>query len=152
MKKVLSFSVLLVLCLTIFVGCGSKDVKLSETINKINNDYSLSLQTLSNADDLNKYYGINTADVKQFAAEIDPNNNAPVEIVLVEAVDSTAADNIETALTTRYNSILSQYSSYTPEKLDMVKACKVTKDGNFVSLIVSDKAPDMLNTYYTFIK
>lgn len=152
MKKVLSFSVFLVLCLTIFVGCGSKDVKLSEAINKINNDYSLSLQTLSNADDLNKYYGINTADVKQFAAEIDPNNNAPVEIVLVEAVDSTAADNIETALTTRYNSILSQYSSYTPEKLDMVKACKVTKDGNFVSLIVSDKAPDMLNTYYTFIK
>lgn len=152
MKKVLSFSVLLVLCLTIFVGCGSKDVKLSEAIDKINNDYSLSLQTLSNADDLNKYYGINTADVKQFAAEIDPNNNAPVEIVLVEAVDSTAADNIETALTTRYNSILSQYSSYTPEKLDMVKACKVTKDGNFVSLIVSDKAPDMLNTYYTFIK
>lgn len=152
MKKVLSFSVLLVLCLTIFVGCGPKDVKLSEAINKINNDYSLSLQTLSNADDLNKYYGINTADVKQFAAEIDPNNNAPVEIVLVEAVDSTAADNIETALTTRYNSILSQYSSYTPEKLDMVKACKVTKDGNFVSLIVSDKAPDMLNTYYTFIK
>lgn len=152
MKKVLSFSVLLVLCLTIFVGCGSKDVKLSEAIDKINNDYSLSLQTLSNADDLNKYYGINTADVKQFAGEIDPNNNAPVEIVLVEAVDSTAADNIETALTTRYNSILSQYSSYTPEKLDMVKACKVTKDGNFVSLIVSDKAPDMLNTYYTFIK
>ena len=152
MKKVISLATVLVLCLAMFAGCGSKDVKLSEAMDKINNDYSLSLQTLSSTDDLSKYYNINADDVKQFAAEIDSNNDAPVEIVLVEAVDSTAAGNIETALTTRYNSIVSQYSSYTPEKLDMVKDCKVTKDGNFVSLIVADNASDILDTYYSFIK
>lgn len=152
MKKVISIVSVLVLCLAIFAGCGAKEVKLSEAMDKINSDFSLSLQKLESADELNTYYSIDTADVKQFAAEIDPNNNAPVEIVLIEAVDADAASRVESALTTRYNAIYSQYSSYTPEQLDMVKACKVTKDGNFVSMIVADKGADMLNVFYSYIK
>ena len=152
MKKVFSIVAAFVLCLAIFTGCGAKEVKLSEVMDKINSDFSLSLQKLESADELNTYYSIDTADVKQFAAEIDPNNNAPVEIVLIEAVDADAASRVETALTTRYNAIYSQYSSYTPEQLDMVKACKVTKDGNFVSMIVADKGADMLNVFYNYVK
>ena len=152
MKKVISIVSVFVLCLAVFAGCGAKEVKLNEVMDKINSDFSLSLQTLKSADELNTYYSIDTADVKQFAAEIDPNNNAPVEIVLIEAVDADAASRVETALTTRYNAIYSQYSSYTPEQLDMVKACKVTKDGNFVSMIVADKGADMLNVFYSYVK
>ena len=152
MKKVISIVSAFVLCLAIFTGCGAKEVKLNEVMDKINSDFSLSLQTLKSADELNTYYSIDTADVKQFAAEIDPNNNAPVEIVLIEAVDADAASRVETALTTRYNAIYSQYSSYTPEQLDMVKACKVTKDGNFVSMIVADKGADMINVFYSYVK
>ena len=152
MKKIVSLVTAFVLCLAVFAGCGAKDVKLNEVMDKINADFSLSLQTLDSVDDLNKYYSIDTADVKQYAAEIDPNNNAPVEIVLVEANDADAATRIETALTTRYNAIYSQYSSYTPEKLDMVKSCKVTKDGNFVSMIVADKGADMLKVFYSYVK
>ena len=152
MKKVISIVSAFVLCLAIFTGCGAKEVKLSEVMDKINSDFSLSLKKLESAYELNTYYSIDTADVKQFAAEIDPNNNAPVEIVLIEAVDADAASRVESALTTRYNAIYSQYSSYTPEQLDMVKACKVTKDGNFVSMIVADKGADMLNVFYSYVK
>ena len=152
MKKTISLALALILSLVALAGCGSADVNLSEVMDKINSEYTLSLQTLESADDLNKYYSIDTADIKQFAAEIDSNNDAPVEIVMIEAVDSAAADRIETALTTRYNSIVSQYASYTPDKLSMVESCKVTKDGNFVSMIVADDADEMLNTYYEYVK
>ncbi len=152
MKKVISIVSVVVLCLAIFAGCGSKEVNLSDAMTKINADYMISLQTLDSADDLNKYYNIDTADVKQFAAEIDSNNDAPVVIILVEAVDSAAADRVEAALTTYYNSMVSIYGSYTPDKLDMVKSCSVTKDGNFVSLIVSDNAEGMLEIYNSYIK
>ena len=57
-------------------------------MDKLNSDFSLSLRVLESVDDLNTYYSIDTADVKQYAAEIDANNDAPVEIVLVEAVDA----------------------------------------------------------------
>lgn len=152
MKKVISIVSAFVLCLAIFTGCGAKEVKLSEVMDKINSDFSLSLQKLESADELKTYYSIDTADVKQFAAEIDPNSNAPVEIVLIEAVDADAATRVESALTTRYNAIYSQYSSYTPEQIDMVKACKVTKDGNFVSMIVADKGAEMLDVFYSYVK
>lgn len=152
MKKVISLAFVLILSLAALAGCGSADVNLSEVMDKINSEYSLSLQTLESADDLNRYYGIDTTDVKQFAVEFNSNNDAPVEIVMVEAVDSEAATRVETALTTRYNSIISQYASYTPDKLSMVEACKVTKDGNFVSMIVAENADGMLNIYYEYVK
>lgn len=153
MKKVISFAAVLAMCFVLLTGCGSGDVKLNEVMDKINADFSPEItKTLTEAEELNAYYSINADDVKQFAAEINPDNNAPVEIVMVEAVDSDAADSVEQALTTRYNSIYSQYSSYTPEKLDMVKNCKVTKNGNFVTLIVADDADKMLDVYYEYVK
>ena len=152
MKKVFSIATSIILCLALLTGCGAKEVNLTEVMDKLNSDFSLSLRVLESVDDLNTYYSIDTADVKQYAAEIDSNNDAPVEIVLVEAVDADAATRVETALTTRYNAIVNQYSSYTPEKLDRVKACKVTKDDNYVTMIVADKAADMLNVYYDFFK
>lgn len=152
MKKLVSLIIAAVMCLSVFVGCGTSSVDLNEVVNKINSDYSLSLEKLSSADDLNTYYSIESADVKQFAAEMDSTNDAPKEIVLIEAVDSAAADRVEQALTTRYNSIYQTYSSYSPEQLDMVKNCKVTKDGNYVSLIVATDAEDMLEIYYGYIK
>lgn len=152
MKRIFAVAVALVLCLSLLAGCGSKDVNLNDVMTKLNSDFSLSLQTLSSADELNTYYSISTDDVKQFAAEIDSTNDAPKEIILIEATDADAATRVEEALTTRLNSIMATYNSYSPDQVDMVKACKVTKDGNFVSLIVADKAPDMLNVYYEYVK
>ena len=69
-----------------------------------------------------------------------------------EATDSDAASRVETALTNRYNSIFQQNASYSAENLDMVKNCKVTKDGNFVTMIIGEKASDMLKMFNDSIK
>lgn len=152
MKKIITLAVAMVMCLSLLAGCGSKDVNLNDVMTKLNSDYSLSLDPLSSVDELNTYYSINTEDVKQFAAEIDSTNDAPKEIVLIEATDADAASRVEEALTSRLNSIMATYNSYSPDQVDMVKACKVTKDGNFISLIVADQAPEMLDVYYEYIK
>ena len=152
MKRFFALVLAAVMAVSVFAGCGGGGKDLKETMKTINSTYSLSLKELENKDDLKKYYSINPDSVKQFAAEIDSNNNAPVEIVLVEAKDSAAADEVEKALGGRYNSIISQYASYPPEKLDMVKACKVSKDGNYVSLIVAENGPEILKTFQDSIK
>lgn len=152
MKKVVSLVSVIIMCLSILSGCGSSNADLSEVMGKINTDFNLSLRKLENVDDLNTYYSINTADVKQFAAEIDSNSNAPQEIVLVEAVDADAASRVEQALTNRYNSIYGTFKSYSPEQVSVVEGSKVTKDGNFVSMIVAENSADMLDVYYQFVK
>ena len=128
MKKVISFAAVLILCLSIFAGCGAKEVNLGDVMDKMNTEYSV---------DATKY---ETKDSKN------------TEVVLVEAADSDAASRVETALTNRYNSIFQQNASYSAEELDMVKNCKVTKDGNFVTMIIGEKASDMLTMFNDSIK
>lgn len=153
MKRIIAFVLAAVMMVAVFAGCGgTKEADLSAVMTEINTQYNLSLTTIDTADKLTKYYSINADDVKQFAAETNQDNNAAIEIVLVEAVDADAATRVEGALTNRYNSIVQQYSAYTPEKLDMAKACKVTKDGNFVSMIIADDAAGMLSIYDSSIK
>ena len=141
MKKVVSLVTIFVLCLTALAGCsGSKEVDLKTVLSDIDSN------------DLKKYYSIDTEDVKQFAAEINSDSNSRVEIVLVEAVDADAASRVNDALSKTYTSIVTQYSGYNAEKLPMVEACKVTQDGNYVTMIVADQGPEILETFYGYIK
>lgn len=150
MKKVISIAVALVLCLSIFAGCGAKEVNLADLMDKMNSEYSVDATKV----DMYKYYNINADDIKQFAAEVGKSDtdSKNTEVVLVEATDSDAASRVETALTNRYNSIFQQNASYSAEELDMVKNCKVTKDGNFVTMIIGEKASDMLTMFNDSIK
>ena len=151
MKRIIALVIAAIMSVSVLAGCGG-GADLNKVMTDINSSYSLNLKSLESKDDLSKYYSIDPEGVKQFAAEIDSNNNAPVEIILVEATDADAASEIEKALAARYNSIVSQYASYTPEKLDSVKKCKVTKDGTFVSLLVADNAEEILQKYQESIK
>lgn len=159
MKKVISLVLVALVAIAVFAGCGgnngdaAKSVELNSVLDQINSSNGLSLEKVTEAKMIKRYYGVDEADVKQFAVEMDKTDpNAPVEIVLIEAKDADAATRIETALNTRLNSVLSTYTSYTPEKVDMVKACKVTKDGNYVTLIIADNAPAMVTTFQNSIK
>lgn len=156
MKKIISLICVAVICLTVFAGCGGAgaEADLSSVLKEMNTEYSVSgVEEITDVNELNAYYQINSDDVKQFAAEISSNSSDDyVEIVLVEANDSTAAQNITTQLTNRYNSIYSQYASYSADQLDMIKSCKVTTDGNFVSMIVSKDAQGMLDIFYKSVK
>ena len=118
-------------------------------MDKMNSEYSVDATKYETKDDMYKYYNIN-----QFAAEVGKSDtdSENTEVVLVEATDSDAASRVETALTNRYNSIFQQNASYSAEKLDMVKNCKVTKDGNFVTMIIGEKAFDMLKMFNDSIK
>ena len=154
MKKVISFAAVLILCLSIFAGCGAKDVNLGDVLDKTNTEYSVDATKYETKEDMYKYYNINADDIKQFAAEVGKSDtdSKNTEVVLVEAADSDAASRVETALTNRYNSIFQQNASYSAEELDMVKNCKVTKDGNFVTMIIGEKASDMLTMFNDSIK
>ena len=120
----------------------------------MNSEYSVDATKYETKDDMYKYYNINADDIKQFAAEVGKSDtdSENTEVVLVEATDSDAASRVETALTNRYNSIFQQNASYSAEKLDMVKNCKVTKDRNFVTMIIGEKASDMLKMFNDSIK
>lgn len=159
MKKIFSLTVSVVMIFTavLFSGCtGTKEAELSAVLQDINSRYSSAtsgLTQLEEVSDLDKYYEISKEDVKQFAAEINADaSTAPVEIVMVEAKDSQGADDIEQKLNNRYQTIYSQYASYSAEQLKMAKKCSVTRAGNYVVLIVAQDYDGMIEIVNSAIK
>lgn len=141
MKKI-CFSIVAILLVCLFLcSCGSKNVDLNQIMNKINDEYGISNVTvIDDAAKLKRYYEIDDSLVKQFAVEYAKDASTYCEVVLVEAVDSDAAEKIETSLQNHLQSKISESKSYSPESLAMLEACEVYKSGNFVALIIDAQA------------
>ncbi|MBQ1507708.1 MAG: DUF4358 domain-containing protein [Ruminococcus sp.] len=149
MKRCISIVLAAALFMFAFAGCGAaKEVDLKPVLTDINAkcaDETANLKELTTVDELYDYYLISPADVKQFAAEINPDTSeAPVEIVMVEANDKSGAGKIKSALNSRFSSIKSTYSSYAPEKLDVIEKSGVTTKDNYVFMVVSEKYSDIM--------
>lgn len=155
MRKFRLLSILLCIgLLSAFFGCtgsASKDVSLFEVLNSINFKFEISedeMMRIETADDLELYYNIAPSDVKQFAAETTVNSATDItEIILVEAVDSAAAQRVYDALLVRYNSQRDLCASYSAELLAIVNECSVAQNGNYVTLIMSSEF-DAITEWY----
>lgn len=155
MRKIKNISLLLFsLMLFAFTGCGElskKDVNLFEVLNSINFKFEIpedEMMRIDTADDLELYYNIAPADIKQFAAETTVNSATDItEIILVEAVDSEAAQRVYDALQIRYNSQRDLCASYSAELLAIVNECSVAQNGNYVTLIMSSDFDEITEWY-----
>ena len=99
------------------------------------------------ANDLLDLYGVNSADVKQFAAAVNTSGIDCDEVVLVEAVNADAAARVKTALDNRYQAKLNETENYLPDEYAVIKTCSVTMDGNYVAMIVAPNAEELTKIY-----
>ncbi|MBQ8001208.1 MAG: DUF4358 domain-containing protein [Ruminococcus sp.] len=159
MRKFSFISVILCLMfLFAFTGCtgdtDSKEVVLSDVLASINSKFAISeneMMWIETADDLELYYNIAPADVKQFAAETTVNSATDItEIILVEAVDSDSAQRVYDALQIRYNSQRDLCASYSAELLAIVNECSVARNGNYIALIMSSDFDDITEWYNSY--
>ncbi len=154
MKKVLC--AILALMLALLCACGeqpAKEVVLSDVMSQISAAYGLEEDMLELMDtDLMELYGIDSADVKQFAAKIRMESIQADEIVLIEAVDAKAAERVKGKLEGRLQSKLNETRDYLPDEFAKVEKCKVMQHGNYVSLIVCADAEKAVETYEKALK
>ena len=102
--------------------------------------------------DLMEYYGIDAANVKQFAGAVNLTGISAEEIVLIEAVDANAAASVKAQLDARYDSKAAQMKDYLPDQYAIIEKCSVRVDGNFVAMIVSENAETYVAAYEAAIK
>ena len=143
MKRLFATVLALVMVMCVLAACGqsAKAVDLPALLDKINAQYGMSdLKVLGDASDLNRYYAIEEADVKQFAAEMNTAASAYNEVIIVEAVSADAAKTISDQLGSHLDSQLSTAKSYDKDAVAMVESCKVEQNGNFVYLVIGENA------------
>ena len=147
MKKLLS--VLLIVTLVFALSaCGKKESAKSANLNEVLAKFSFDGEMMSlDANDLTDLYGINSADVKQFAATVNTTGIDCDEVVLIEAVNADAAARVKAALDARYQAKLNETENYLPDEYAIVKTCSVTTEGNYVAMIVASNAADLTKIY-----
>ena len=93
-------------------------------------------------------YGI-TADQVTSSASFNATVGTafPDEIVMVEAVDASAAQDVAAKLTNRLTAIADQAASYDPDSEALAKKCEVVTSGNYVGLFFSSHYDEMVSAF-----
>ena len=117
-----------------------KTVDLAALRTQFVTDYSLT----DVLEGLNNLYGI-TEDMVKNSASFSASSGAAFaqEVVMVEAVDESAAATVAEKLETRLSTIAEQAASYDPDSLALAEKCKVVTDGVYVGMFFSSHYDDM---------
>lgn len=115
----------------------AKEINLSHVMDLLSQRFDFG--EMREIDDSERYYSISASDVKQFAAIISAQSKSYNEIILCEAADSAAVQQIETMLNRRLDVKLNTAKSYDKDEYAMVEQCAVKTSGRIVYLVI---APD----------
>ena len=149
MKKLLSLLLLAVMILTLSAcGGGDKQSAKSADLKAVLAKFTFDGEMLEmDENDMLDVYGIQAADMKQFAAAVNTSGIDCDEVVLVEAKDADAASRVKEALDKRYQAKLNETKDYLPDEYTKISACKVEISGRYVSMIVSADAEELTRLY-----
>lgn len=93
-------------------------------------------------------YGITADQVKSSASFNATVGTAfPDEIVMVEATDAAAAQDVASKLTNRLSAIADQAASYDPDSEALAKKCEVVTSGNYVGMFFSSHYDEMVSAF-----
>ena len=150
------FALMLALCAcggntdtTTTTADANVNVDLKAVMTEIESSITLpeNMDDITSADLLLQYYGIDSADVKQFAVKINGTGIQCDEIVMIEAVDADALGAIKTCLNNRLEDVKNQMNNYLPDQYQIAAACKVEVKGNYVTLFISSDASRMAEIF-----
>jgi len=152
MKKACSLllAVILLLSITACSSGSAKEVNLEEVRTKIVGDLSIENPTMLSTADLLDLYGIQEADVKQSACFVTMSGVFPDEALMVEAVDSAAAQRIQEKMENRLKEVKNQSQNYDAENYALAQKCAVETNGTYVSLFLSAKYEEMKSVYHGY--
>ena len=150
MKKIKTILAAALALAVILCSCGSQGSgkKLSEVYSAIKAEVTLSdMNEFTDVSALDRFYGISSASVEDFAGGVNNSGVNMEEIVLVKAKDDAAADSIKTSLENRKQAKYNENKNYNPEQAEMIQKCSVERSGLYVSMILSPNAEKITSVY-----
>lgn len=155
MKKIIAVLCALLTASVIMCACSQSKVKpLSQVFDSIKEQVELSEMTeFEFVSALDRYYGITSDEVVEFAGGINNSGVNQEEIVMIMAADSKSADHIQTVLENRRQAKYNENKNYNPEQAQMIENCSVDRHGMYIAMFISenaDKIRDIYNTQLEF--
>jgi hypothetical protein len=131
-------------------GCGGNDenttddsqetvaLDLAAVRDQIVADCGIEDALMVETEGLEALYGI-TADQVADSAGFTATSSAafPQEVIMIQAVDETAAADIQTKLENHLSAIAETAASYDPDSLSLAENCSVVVNGTYVGMFFS---------------
>lgn len=138
LKKMLLFSLLICFLIS---GCSKQAIDLPEPdvlYSAVAEASDLSEMIEFTPEELLNIIGIDPVDYLSYAAYQASWGMSPDEIIIVRAVDETAANNIEEKLNSRVESKRKSFEVYLTENLPIVNKAVVRRDGITVAMLITE--------------
>ncbi len=139
-------SAILLISALLLTGCGGSGNE-SASISTIYDSISpMAEGTLVVMDDsyISNYYGIDTADLSEYVFAQSDDPKSAETIIMFRCADAEKMKAYSSAVENSLNQREEELSNYDlPDEAKLVKNAKVTKKGDLVYLVISDKGGDM---------
>lgn len=158
MKK-LMFTMLALLLAMVITGCSNDkattfETKLSakEMADKMIEEVEQpSLMELS-AQEVKDVYNLDLDKIEDYSIRIPLMNIKTNEIAIIKVKDAVHVADVEAALTQRAENVMKQFEQYLPDQYEQAKNYKLVTKGNYVLLVISDKADELVKIYDSFFE
>ena len=152
MKKFILVAVALLLVCTL-AACTEtfKEADLNKVMADIEENVTMPEMMSLTADSLTDY-GIDAADVQQFAFRINSSGIKADEVALFEAKNADAAARIKEKLEAHMTQKANEFNNYLPEEYAVVTQSSVETYGNYVTMFVSSEASQMTEIFESYVK
>lgn len=155
MKRTKLVSLLLAGIMLICSACGSasaKEVELAPLMEEILAVAPIDDVLVLGESDMLDFYGIKAEQMKQFAAALNMNGISAQEIVLIQATDDAAAQEIAAKLSNRLSARMAESENYLPDEFAIISECEVSQSGSYCRLIIHANAKEAITIYNNAFK
>ena len=152
MKRTKLISLLLAGIMLICTACGSapaaeKEVELAPLMEEILTAAPIDDILVLSESDMLDFYGIKADQMKQFSAALNMNGISAQEIVLIQAADENAVEQISTKLSNRLAARMAESENYLPDEYEIISQCEVSASGTYCRLIIHANAKEAIAIY-----
>ncbi|MGN0456929.1 MAG: DUF4358 domain-containing protein [Acutalibacteraceae bacterium] len=130
-------------------GNSGKTPAVADIAQAIIDKYPLSsaMNQVTGEDKIKNVYGFDAADYSEIAAYVNNSGTEQDEIVIVKATSADAVKTIKEKLQNRMTAKLNSTKNYLPEQYEMISKCEVGQNGDYVRLLISPNAADMVKIF-----
>ena len=165
MKKFTALSLALILVLSLFAGCSSKETasaknpevseivaKIDEVLAEKNGGEENMIAKMDGDDEMTStFYYLNTEDLESYSLKF-PMINVKAEETFVAKVKDGKMDAVKEGIEKRNADLVEQWKMYLPDQLELVEKPQNVVNGNYVLYVVSEHADAIVAAFNELTK
>ncbi|KOS69086.1 hypothetical protein AEA09_11385 [Lysinibacillus contaminans] len=103
-------------------------------------------------EEMQNLYNIDPAKLEDFSVRVPMMNVKTNEIAIFKVKDEKDVADVEAAAKQRAENVMKQFEQYLPDQYENAKNHKIVVKGNYVLLVISDRADELIKVYDSFFE